>query len=183
MDHSNPPPQRPAPPTGWKRLAARLPVHLFRIGLGPLFGRRLLLLIHTGRLSGASRTVVLEVVDHTRAPRSWTVASGYGPSAQWYRNLRRTPQATVQVGRRYHAVNARFLSAEDGATVMARYAEDHPRTAARLCAYLGLPTDGTAAGYRRAGELIPFVRLECAPACHGPRAATSRRQADDPTAR
>ncbi|MFG2761444.1 nitroreductase family deazaflavin-dependent oxidoreductase [Streptomyces wuyuanensis] len=175
MDHSNPPSRRPAPPTGWKRLAARLPVHLFRIGLGPLFGRRLLLLIHTGRQSGTSRTVVLEVVDHTRAPHSWTVASGYGPTAQWYRNLQHTPQATIQDGRQYHAVNADFLPAETGAAIMARYAEAHPRTAARLCAYLGLPADGTDAGYRRAGELIPFVRLNCDPACHLPRAAAGRR--------
>ncbi|MEV4918117.1 nitroreductase family deazaflavin-dependent oxidoreductase [Streptomyces tirandamycinicus] len=169
VNQSTPRPRRPAPPSGWRRSAARLPVTLFRIGLGPLFGGRLLLLIHTGRLSGAARTVVLEVVEHTASPCSWTVASGYGPAAQWYRNLEHTPQATVQSGRRFHAVNARFLPVEEGGAIMARYAERRPRTAARLCAYLGLGTDGTPEGYHEAGGHIPFVRLECDPACHRPR--------------
>ncbi|GBP99451.1 nitroreductase family deazaflavin-dependent oxidoreductase [Streptomyces spongiicola] len=169
MNHSAPRPRRPAPPAGWRRRAARLPVRLFRIGLGPLFGGRLLLLVHTGRLTGAARTAVLEVVEHTASPCSWTVASGYGPEAQWYRNLGHTPRATVQSGRGFHAVTARFLPAEDGGRIMARYAEARPRTAARLCAYLGLGADGTPEGYREAGRLIPFVRLECDPACHRPR--------------
>ncbi|MFE3323944.1 nitroreductase family deazaflavin-dependent oxidoreductase [Streptomyces sp. NPDC059176] len=157
-------PHRREPPTGWARLAARLPIHMYRCGLGFLFGRRMLLLIHTGRLSGATRRVVLEVVEYEPDSGAWTVASGFGPTAQWYRNLQHVPQATIQVGRRYHAVTARFLPAEDGSRIMAGYAEAHPRTAARLCAYLGLPGDGTQVGYRAAGEQIPFVRLEPSPA-------------------
>ncbi|UUN25654.1 nitroreductase family deazaflavin-dependent oxidoreductase [Streptomyces sp. FIT100] len=158
------PVRRPKPPTGWKRSLARLPIHMYRIGLGPLFGKRLMLLIHTGRFSGVTRKVILEVVEHDPRAGSWTVASGFGTRAQWYRNLRRTPQATIQFGRRYHAVTAHFLPAEEGARTMARYAEAHPRTAQRLCAFMGLPSDGTPEGFRRAGEQIPFVRLEPSPA-------------------
>lgn len=156
-------PNRPHPPTGWKRLAARLPIHLYRCGLGPLFGKRLLLLIHTGRTSGTSREVVIECVEHDPQSRTWTVASGFGPQAQWYRNLRHTPQATVQFGRRYHAVTARFLPSEDGGRIMARYAAAHPRVARRLCAYMGFTVDGSLEDFRRAGESIPFVRLESGP--------------------
>ncbi|WP_338676503.1 nitroreductase family deazaflavin-dependent oxidoreductase [Streptomyces sp. SCSIO 30461] len=154
---------RPTPPRGWRGLLARLPVHMHRIGLGPLFGGRLLLLIHTGRVTGMARKVVIEVVEHDPRAGSWTVASGFGESAQWYQNLRRTPQATIQVGRRYHAVTASFLPAEDGGRIMARYAALHPRMAVRLCAYMGFAVDGTSEGYREAGERIPFVRLDPAP--------------------
>lgn len=46
---------------------------------------------------------------------------------------------------------------------MARYAPAHPRTARRLCAFMGFDVDGSADSYRRAGRRIPFVRLEAAP--------------------
>ncbi|MFF9013601.1 nitroreductase family deazaflavin-dependent oxidoreductase [Streptomyces sp. NPDC014870] len=155
-------PQRPRPPSGWRRRLLRLPVSLFRGGLGPLFRGRLLLLIHTGRTSGRSREVVLEVVAHDGDQGTWTVASGFGPDAQWYRNLRHTPQATIQFGRRYQVVTARFPSPEEGGRVMAEYARRHPRAARTLCHYMGFTVDGSEAAYRAAGERIPFVRLEAA---------------------
>ncbi|MEV5197822.1 nitroreductase family deazaflavin-dependent oxidoreductase [Streptomyces sp. NPDC053720] len=154
-------PRRPPLPTGRRRTVARLPSHLFRMGLGPLFRGRLLLLVHTGRVSGLARRTTIEVVEsaETDGRRCWTVASGFGPGADWYRNLVRTPQATVQVGRRFHVVTAQFVPAEEGGELMARYAARHPALARRLCACLGYGPDGSADGYRRAGESIPFVRL------------------------
>ncbi|MFI6055042.1 nitroreductase family deazaflavin-dependent oxidoreductase [Streptomyces violascens] len=160
MSSHTTPQRRPKLPTGWRRTVARLPVHLYRLGLGPLFGRRMLLLVHTGRVSGQARKVVIEVVVYDAEQRAWTVASGFGPNAQWYRNLHRTPQATVQVGRRQHAVTARFLSEEEGGRIMAAYAPRHPRAARVLCSYMGFETDGSAESFRLAGEQIPFVRLE-----------------------
>ncbi|MEW2635578.1 nitroreductase family deazaflavin-dependent oxidoreductase [Streptomyces sp. NPDC048389] len=163
MTHPHSAPQRPPLPRGWKRFVARLPVHLYRIGLGPLFGRRLLLLIHTGRASGLTRKTVVEVVEHDRAGGSWTVASGIGPEAQWYRNLLLTPQATIQVGRRYYPVTAQPVTAEEGGRLMARYAPRHPSAARRLCRFMGYDIDGSEADHRRAGESVPFLRLEAAP--------------------
>ncbi|WP_338677620.1 nitroreductase/quinone reductase family protein [Streptomyces sp. SCSIO 30461] len=79
------------PPAGRRRLL-RLPIHLFRGGSGRPFRGRLLLLIHTGRTSGRSHEVVLEVVARDRDQDTWAVASGFGPEARWYRNLRHTPR-------------------------------------------------------------------------------------------
>ncbi|MEU1469462.1 nitroreductase family deazaflavin-dependent oxidoreductase [Streptomyces sp. NPDC005761] len=156
-----PEPERPPLPTGLRRVAARLPVHMFRAGLGPLFRGRLLLLVHTGRATGLSRRTVIEVVESASVDgrQSWTVASGFGPAADWYRNLLRTPHATVQAGRRFHAVTAHSLPAEEGGELMARYAPRHPRTARRLSAFMGFTVDGGTEDYRRVGESIPFVRL------------------------
>lgn len=150
---------RRKPPAGWRRLVARLPVQLYRAGLGPLFGKRMLLLTHTGRISGQARKVVVEVVAHDAEKRCWTVASGYGPQAQWYRNLRHAPGGTVQIGNQRHHVSAYFLDSDEGGDLMAQYAPRHPRAARVLCRYLGLPSDGTPEGYREAGRKIPFVRL------------------------
>ncbi|BET46543.1 MULTISPECIES: nitroreductase family deazaflavin-dependent oxidoreductase [Streptomyces] len=153
-------PARPAVPTGWRRLIARAPIFMFRTGLGPLLGRRLLLLHHVGRVSGSDRRVVLEVVAYEAPYRCWTVASGFGPRSDWYRNLRDQPKTVVQFGNRHHAVTAHFLTPDEGADIMTRYGRRHPRTARRLCAYLGLPADGTESALREAGRTIPFVRLE-----------------------
>ncbi|NML51115.1 nitroreductase family deazaflavin-dependent oxidoreductase [Streptomyces sp. R302] len=153
-------PQRPRPPVGWRRLLLRSPIRLFRAGLGPLFGGRLLLLIHTGRQSGRSREVVLEVVARDRHQGTWTVASGFGPEAQWYRNLRHTPQATIQFGRGYYVVTAQFPTPEEGGRIMTEYARRHPRAARTLCRYMGFPVEGDTIDFRSAGEQIPFVRLK-----------------------
>ncbi|MFI1538328.1 nitroreductase family deazaflavin-dependent oxidoreductase [Streptomyces anandii] len=149
-----------ARPRGWRRAVARLPLRLYRVGLGPLFGNRLLLLHHTGRTSGLDRSVVLEVVTRDPAGASWTIASGFGPRADWYLNLRRRPETVIQVGNRRHRVTAHFLTPGEGGEIMARYAPRHPRVARRLCAFMGFTVDGSEAGYRRVGESIPFVRLE-----------------------
>ncbi|WP_458248540.1 hypothetical protein [Streptomyces sp. MAI_2237] len=74
-------PVPPRPPTGWRRFAARLRIHLFRWGLAWIFGKLLPLLHHTGRVTGTERRAVLEVVEYAAADIAWTVASGFGPQA------------------------------------------------------------------------------------------------------
>lgn len=149
----------PRRPTGWRRTFARLPVHVYRIGLGWLMGSRFLLINHVGRRSGAPRTVVVEVVAHDPQAGTWTVASGFGPDADWYRNLLATPQVTIQVGRRRLPVTARPLSPEDAASAMAGYGAAHPRTARRLAAFMGVDVDGSVADFRALGRSIPFIQF------------------------
>ena len=67
------------------RWLARAPIALYHWGLGPALGRRLMMLEHRGRTTGERRYVVLEVIE--REPHSIIVASGYGRSSQWYRNI------------------------------------------------------------------------------------------------
>jgi deazaflavin-dependent oxidoreductase (nitroreductase family) len=150
MPHRQTPPDRPRLPAGWRRFLARMPIPLFRCGLGWVFGGRLLLLHHVGRVTGLDRRVVLEVVEYAPDTGSWTVASGFGPKAAWYRNLRAEPKILIEVGRRRHAVTARFLTPDDGAEIMARYARRHPRTACARswasCRTAPTPGSGRPAG-------------------------------------
>lgn len=148
------------PPTGLRRLLFRLPIRLYRLGLGGLFGRRLILLHHIGRVTGRPRQVVLEVVTYDRAEGSYVVASGWGPTAAWYRNVLHTPDVTVQVARTRLPVRAVPLAAEEGAEVFARYAAAHRTVAKRLLPRLmGYSVDGSDADFRAVGERIPFVRF------------------------
>lgn len=151
--------QRPGLPTGWRRVLFRLPIHCHHLGLGWLLGHRFVLINHVGRRTGRPRTVVVEVVDHDPRAGTWTVASGFGPTADWYRNLLATPDVTIQVGRRTIPVTAHQLSAEQGADAMARYARAHPRTARRLAGFMGFEVDGSEPDYRAVGRALPFVRF------------------------
>ena len=149
--------EAPALPTGLRRTLVRLPVQLYRMHLGGLMGGRLLLLRHVGRTSGKERQVVLEVVEHT--DDGYVVCSGFGPKADWYRNVLAHPDVVIQVGRRRLDVTARPLAPAEGGEVMARYAPRHPRAAARLVRLMGFSVDGTADDYRRVGRELPFLRL------------------------
>ncbi|BBJ46048.1 nitroreductase [Streptomyces antimycoticus] len=151
---------RVPPPSGLRRVMFRAPLLLYRWRLGWLLGGRMLLLTHRGRTSGLSRQVVLEVTGRDPATGAYHLASGFGPSAQWYRNIRRTPHVTVQVGRRRMPAIAEPLDPEESGRLMATYALRHPRLARGLMRMCGLEGDGSAEDYHRIGrDHIPFVRV------------------------
>lgn len=109
------------------RWVVRAPILLFRAGLGFLLTSRLCWLEHRGRTSGEIRSVVLEVVDRP-APDVVVLASGFGASSQWYRNLRADPRARVSVGRRYRVpARAELLDPAESAERLRVYAARHPR--------------------------------------------------------
>ncbi|WP_077089245.1 nitroreductase family deazaflavin-dependent oxidoreductase [Mycobacterium rhizamassiliense] len=146
------------PPAGLARNALRLPIHIYRLKLGWLFGSRLLLLNHTGSVSGRPRQTILEIVE--RSSDSYVVASGWGPAAAWYRNILHDPDVTIEVGTRTLPVTAVPLDAEEGAEVFSRYGSTHRTTAKHvLPRVLGVAVDGSDADFRAVGRHLPFVRF------------------------
>ncbi|MFE3518271.1 nitroreductase/quinone reductase family protein [Streptomyces sp. NPDC059166] len=163
MMSADPARNRREPPHGSRQCLTRLPPALFRAGLGPLFGRRVLLLHEGARGDEPGRRVVLDVIEHDPDEGHWTVASPSGPEATWYRDIRATPKTTIQAGNHHIAVTAHFPEPDEGGEIMARHAAAHPRAARRLCALGGFDADGSTHGYRLIGGLIPFVRLVAEP--------------------
>ena len=100
-------------PAGALRLAFRLPIYLYHINMGWLFGHRGLLLIHKGRKSGLLRETVLEVALYDPNSRESVVFSAWGEKANWYRNLEATPAYEVRSGCQRYAAEQRFLTPED----------------------------------------------------------------------
>lgn len=150
----------PGKPSGLKRALFRMPRWLYHARLGFLLGKRFLLLRHVGRKSGLPRETVLEVVDHDRESGSYTIASGFGPGSDWYRNVLAHPQVTVCVGNRCMEMVAKPLAPEESGEAMARYGKRYPRAAQEIVRLMGLRADGTEEDYRRLGrEEIPFVVL------------------------
>ncbi|GLW64306.1 hypothetical protein Arub01_25500 [Actinomadura rubrobrunea] len=126
---------------------------MYRAGLGALFGSRLLLLEHVGRVTGARRYVVLEVVEHP-APDEYVIVSGFGERAQWYRNVLACPDVRVSTGlRRSVPAVATVMSQEEAAAVLERYARVHPRAWKNLRAVIERATGTTV-------DRLPMVRLK-----------------------
>ncbi len=147
-------------PSGLTRAAFRMPIYLYRIRLGWVFGQRLLLLNHAGRISGKPRHTVLEVAEHDPTDDSYIVASGWGSKAAWYQNILATPEVSIQVGTRVLLVMALPLSKDEGGDVFVRYAAKHRRAAQHMLPrVLGISVDGSEADFREAGQKMPFVRF------------------------
>jgi deazaflavin-dependent oxidoreductase (nitroreductase family) len=99
----------------------KAPVYLYRWGLGWLFGKRLLLLTHTGRRSGLRRQTVLEVVEYRKEGPEVIVANGFGPDSDWLRNIQVKSDEEITVGSKHFAASHRFLDEEEAAAVIRAY--------------------------------------------------------------
>lgn len=147
-------------PQGAGRLLFRAPIYLYRIGLGWLLGERFLLLNHIGRKSGLARQAVLEVVATDPATDTYYVASGWGRTSHWFKNVQANPEVVIKVGRRELAARAKILDRERSGKMMVDYGRRNPRAAQALSRMVGLAADGSEERYRAIGEEhIPFVAL------------------------
>jgi deazaflavin-dependent oxidoreductase (nitroreductase family) len=142
---------------GWTRALYRLPLKLYHVGLGSLMGGRFLHLIHTGRVSGLRREVVLEVVEHVEGEDLYYLASGWGHSSDWYRNILKTPRVEAQVGRRTFRGRADPVKPEQAAELFSRYGQRHPRALQTLARGMGYRIEARDSDYRALGREIPVV--------------------------
>jgi deazaflavin-dependent oxidoreductase (nitroreductase family) len=146
--------QRPA---GIFKRILHSPVWLFRLRLGFLFGKRIVMLEHVGRRSGKLRQTPLEVV--LRRGDAYVLCSGTGPKADWYRNIRAAPAVALWVGARRYEVEQRFLDDSEAATAFAAYERAHPQAAARLTELMGVSHDGTHQSRVEMVGHIPMVEM------------------------
>src|SRR3989304_8332152 len=104
-------------PARWtlNRLLFKSPVLWWRMGLGPLLRRRMLLLTTWGRKSRLPRHTMLSYTLH--GGKAFLI-SGWGQHTDWYRNTSADPHVTVQLGKNpYHAIARRVNDVEEYATV------------------------------------------------------------------
>ncbi len=90
----------------------RLPVVLWRLGLGPLVGRGPVLLTVTGRSTGLPRHT--PVTPHVVGGQTY-IWCPYGRRSQWYRNLMANPVVTVQSYRGTQVMRAVSIEDDDEA--------------------------------------------------------------------
>lgn len=84
------------PGGGWRRLMFKAPLILWRMGFGPVIGRVMLVLTHTGRKSGLPRHTMVEyhILDSVKY-----VPCAFGPRSDWYKNITADPRVTIQTAR------------------------------------------------------------------------------------
>ncbi len=104
---------------------AKLPAVLYRLGLGPLLGRQVLLLTTTGRRSGRPRTTPLS---YHRIDGTPYLLSEAGTHADWYLNVAKDPNVRVRIGgKRFEAVAERVNDPQLVARVLRLFNRAFPR--------------------------------------------------------
>ena len=81
------------PRAPWMKFVTKAPIFLWRLGLGPISGRILMLITTSGRKSGLPRRAMVEY--HILAGKKYA-PSGFGDKAQWYKNIMANPRVTIQ---------------------------------------------------------------------------------------
>ena len=143
------------------RAGARVLAALHDRGLGRLVGHRFLLLTHVGRRTGRHHRTALEVVHRDPRTREVVVVSGFGRTADWYRNIRRSPAVEVVVAGERFRPEQRFLDEDEAAAVLADYEHRHrwagPVVRRMLGRLLGRHYDGSEAARRELVRELPLV--------------------------
>lgn len=102
--------------TSRRRLAAtgnRIGVFLHRAAGGRLdaFGDQTVLMITSpGRRSGLPRSTMVRYLDHDGGYLVWGTGSGSPRDPDWFRNLRHSPRARVEIGREAQDVDVEELT-------------------------------------------------------------------------
>jgi deazaflavin-dependent oxidoreductase (nitroreductase family) len=89
------------------RLIFKTPLILWRMGLGPVLGRGMMVLTTWGRVSHLPRWTMLSCTRH--AGPVYALA-GWGERSDWYQNILRNPHVTLQPGGRPHGALARRVT-------------------------------------------------------------------------
>ena len=149
----------PAPPRGLKAIPWRMPIWIYRLGLGGLMGKRFLLLTHKGRKTGQQRQTVLEVVQIKPADGEYYVVSGFGTRSHWYQNIKANPDIKIQVGYKSMKATAEQLDPQDASQLMLEYAQKYPGNLKALGKLIGYEIEHTTEGYLAFGREIPVFRF------------------------
>ncbi len=95
-------------PQGMGRWLLRLPLELYRLGLGDVLNvGQLMILVTRGRKSGQPRYTAIEYRQHGS---KLYVVSAWGERPQWFRNLQACPEVLVQQGKRAFAARAEVVT-------------------------------------------------------------------------
>ncbi len=149
----------PSPPRGLKAIPWRLPIFLYRSGLGWFLGKGFLLLRHIGRKTGKTRYAVLEIIHSDPDAGSYYVVSGFGTMSDWYQNIRGNSKAEIQIGKDRFSAQAQQLAPSQGADILQLYSKNKPGNLETLNKILGYEIEFSPEGIREFGRQIPVIQF------------------------
>jgi deazaflavin-dependent oxidoreductase (nitroreductase family) len=104
------------PSDEWRRLMFKAPLILWRMGLGPIIGRVILVLTHTGRKSGLPHHTMVEF---HQLDGVIYVPCAFGSRSDWYKNITVDPHVTIQTA--YGIQHAIAVRVNDDQELLAVY--------------------------------------------------------------
>jgi deazaflavin-dependent oxidoreductase (nitroreductase family) len=126
-----------------------------------------MLLIHTGRITGRPHETMLEVMEYRPEGPELIVTSGFGRSAEWFRNIEATSLAEVIVGAAHFSATHRILGQEEAVTVIERYEKRNPLirpiVSWVLSRLLGWRYTGSDDDHKRLVQQLPLVAFRRIP--------------------
>lgn len=147
------------PPKGCSRWLYRLPIRLYQVGWGKLLGGRMVMISHTGRVTGMTRQVVLEVVKSEASKGIFYVVAAWGEQADWFKNIQANPVVHYQLGKRSFSGRAEVLSQLDASLVFIEYGSAHPLMLQWLMRFVGYRIERNEKSFRALAEHLPVVKL------------------------
>lgn len=137
----------------------KIPSIQYKLGMGWLIGKYILILTTTGRKSGKLRYTPLEYL-YDQKNDKYRVTAGWGGKTNWYRNLCKDPHVFVQVGRRKFNAIAGIASNEEVAKYMKMVSSRHPRMDKVWNRWSDRLIDGTFESYVHTAKFFPSVWLK-----------------------
>lgn len=110
MKEIQPPQPIPYPDHPILKSLYRLPILLYRLGLGPLIGKYILVVSTYGRKTGKVRRTPVEYFQYQGR---FFVMSGFEDRPDWFQNLRKNPQAGLNIANRQLCARARKPETEE----------------------------------------------------------------------
>ena len=120
----------------------KLPLLLYRTGLGWLLGNRFMLLTHVGRRSGKVRQTVLAVLSFDHKTRQIMAVSAWSAS-DWYKNILKSPALQVQTRFTCYAPVYHSLLPEEIAALFEAYRSKYPIFSRMVCRIPGWKWDSS----------------------------------------
>jgi deazaflavin-dependent oxidoreductase (nitroreductase family) len=120
----------------------KMPLVLYRLGLGWVFGNRFIQLTHKGRQSGRIYRSVLAVLHIDEESHEIKVVSPWSES-NWFKNIQATPALEVETGNLRFSPKQRDLAPEEIAALLIDYRREHPLFSRIIARIPGWKIDST----------------------------------------
>lgn len=145
------------------RIAFRLPLVLYRLGVGWVLGNEFLVLTHVGRRTRRVRETVLKVLHYDPSTGECIVASAWGRHADWYQNIQTRPALAVQTGRQRYVPEQRGVGADEAFSVFKDWTGRQRWFARLMLGQIGQRLDVPEGQLRATVESFPFVAFRPMP--------------------
>ena len=142
------------------RTLFRLPLVLYRLGLGNLMPMQILLTT-VGRRTRRHYKVVVDIIEHDKTKDTYYISAAYGTRSDWYLNLRAHPIVQAQIGRRKFMVRTTTLPIDEAEDMLVKFARRHPRYVRIMMRVIGERIGWSERDVRNLALKMPVIACTC----------------------